>query len=108
MLYYLLLQYTSTSETIDGVISVLNVLKSAFEQNTRSFFISDLFIQPGQHKTVISEDLSTDMVELYRVRGIFATEEPIRKTVQKLVKLNPKLLSPCIVPLLIARCFQNI
>jgi hypothetical protein len=46
MLYYSLLQYTSTSEIIDGVISVLNVLKSAFEQNTRSLFISDLFIQP--------------------------------------------------------------
>ena len=74
----------------------------------RSLFISDLFIQPGQHKTVSSEDLSTDMVELYRVCGIFATEEPIRKTVQKLVKLNPKLLCPCMVPLLIARCFQYI
>ena len=57
----------------------------------RSLFISDLFIQSGQYKTVISEDLSKDMVELYRVGGIFATEEPIRKTVQKLVKLNPKL-----------------
>jgi hypothetical protein len=31
MLYYLLLQYTSTSETIGGITSLSNLLKSAFE-----------------------------------------------------------------------------
>ncbi len=65
-----------------------------FEENTRSLFTSDLFIQPGQHKPVISDDLSKEMVELYRAGGIFASEKPVRKTTQKLVKLNPKLIYP--------------
>ncbi len=65
-----------------------------FEENTRSLFTSDLFIQPGQHKPVISDDLSEGMVELYRAGGIFASEEPVRKTTHKLVKLDPKLICP--------------
>lgn len=65
-----------------------------FEENARSLFTSYLFIQPGQNKPVILEDLSKELVELYRVSGIFASEEPRRKTGQKLVKLNPKLMCP--------------
>jgi len=65
-----------------------------FEENTKSLFTSDLFIQPGQHKPVISDDLTKDMIELYRMVGIFASEEPVRNTVQKLVKLDPKLICP--------------
>jgi flavorubredoxin len=65
-----------------------------FEENTRSLFTSDLFIQPGQNKPVILEDLSKKLVELSRVRGIVANEEPRRKGGQKLVKLNPKLMCP--------------
>ena len=75
---------------------------------TRSLFISDLFIQPGQHKTVISADLSKDMVELYRVCGIFATQEPVRKTVQKLLELNPKLICPLDGSDFDSSCFQNL
>jgi len=29
-----------------------------FEENTKSLFTSDLFIQPGNNKPVISEDLN--------------------------------------------------
>src|SRR5919197_4325093 len=65
-----------------------------FEETTKSLFPSDLFIQPGQHKPVISDDLSKDMIQLYNIAGIFASEEPVRKTVQKLVKLGPKLICP--------------
>src|SRR5919205_2764263 len=53
-----------------------------FEETTKSLFPSDLFIQPGEHKPVISEDLSTEMIQLYNIVGIFASEEPVRKTVQ--------------------------
>ncbi len=65
-----------------------------FEESTRSLFTSDLFIQTGQYKPVISDDLSKDIVELYRATGIFASEESVRKTTLKLVKLNPKLICP--------------
>jgi flavorubredoxin len=65
-----------------------------FEVNTKSLFTSDLFIQPGQNKPVISEDLSKDMIQLYNFGGIFASEEPVKKTVHKLVKLEPKLICP--------------
>jgi flavorubredoxin len=65
-----------------------------FEENTRTLFPSDLFIQPGQHKPVTSEDLSNDMIQYYNIVGIFASEEPVKRTVQKLVKLGPKLICP--------------
>src|SRR5687767_429258 len=64
------------------------------EETTKSLFPSDLFIQPGQHKPVTSDDLSNDMIQLYNIGGIFASEEPVRKTVQKLVKMRPKLICP--------------
>ena len=65
-----------------------------FEETTKSLFTSDLFIQPGQHKPVTSDDLSKDMIQLYNIVGIFASEDPVRKTAQKLVKLDPKLICP--------------
>jgi flavorubredoxin len=65
-----------------------------FEENTKSLFPSDLFIQPGQNKPVTSDDLSKDMIQLYNISGIFGSEEPVKKTVQKLVKLGPKMVYP--------------
>jgi flavorubredoxin len=65
-----------------------------FEENTRTLFPSDLFIQPGQHKPVTSDDLSKDMIQYYNIVGIFASEEPVKRTVQKLIKLGPKLICP--------------
>jgi flavorubredoxin len=37
-----------------------------FEENTKSLFTSDLFIQLGNNKPVISEDISESMINLYR------------------------------------------
>ena len=48
-------------------------------------FPSDLFIQPGDNKPVISDDLSKEMINLYTGTGIFASEEPVRKTTKRLV-----------------------
>jgi flavorubredoxin len=46
-----------------------------FEETTKSLFTSDLLIQSGDnHKVVISEDLSENMINLYRAVGIFASE----------------------------------
>ena len=65
-----------------------------FEETTKSLFPSDLFIQPGENKPVISQDLSTGMLELYRAVGIFASEKPVRQTVQRLAKLGPEMVYP--------------
>ena len=65
-----------------------------FEETTRSLFPSDLFIQPGDNKPVITEDLSENMINLYRGAGIFASEEPVRQTTKRLVNLSPKMVYP--------------
>jgi flavorubredoxin len=66
-----------------------------FEETTKSLFTSDLFIQPGDnHKPVISDDLSESMIDLYRAVGIFASEQPVRRVTERLVKLNPSMVYP--------------
>jgi flavorubredoxin len=65
-----------------------------FEETTKSLFPSDLFIQPGNNKAVIDEDLSESMISLYRGAGIFATEEPVRQTTKRLVTLSPQMVFP--------------
>jgi flavorubredoxin len=65
-----------------------------FEETTKSLFPSDLFIQPGANKPVISDDLSQAMISLYRATGIFASEKPVRITTEQLVKLSPKIVFP--------------
>lgn len=64
------------------------------EETTKSLFTSDLFIQPGLNKPVLSEDLSDSMISLYRGAGIFASEKPVRITTKRLEKLTPKLIYP--------------
>jgi hypothetical protein len=34
------------------------------------------------------------MINLYRAVGIFASEQPIRRTTERLVKLNPRMVYP--------------
>jgi flavorubredoxin len=65
-----------------------------FEETTKSLFPSDLFIQPGDNKPVISDDLSKAMIELYRGAGIFASEEPVRRATTRLVNLSPNMVFP--------------
>ena len=65
-----------------------------FEENSKSLFTSDLFIQPGFNKPVISEDLSDSMIALYQAVGIFASEKPVRITSKRLEKLKPKMIYP--------------
>ena len=65
-----------------------------FEENTKSLFTSDLFIQPGNNKSVISDDLSESMINLYRGTGIFANEKPVRNTTKRLVELSPNMVYP--------------
>jgi flavorubredoxin len=65
-----------------------------FEENTKSLFTSDLFIQPGMNKPVMSDDLSEAMIALYRGGGIFASEIPVRHTTKRLVGLDPNMVFP--------------
>src|SRR3989337_2494721 len=65
-----------------------------FEETTKSLFPSDLFIQPGNNKPVIEEDLSDKMLALYRGAGIFASEEPVRQTSKRLESFSPKMIFP--------------
>jgi flavorubredoxin len=65
-----------------------------FEDTSKSLFTSDLFIQPGVNKPVVSNDLSEGMISLYRAVGIFANEEPVRRTTRRLVELHPEMVYP--------------
>ena len=65
-----------------------------FEENTKSLFTSDLFIQPGLNKPVISDDLSEAMIAIYRAGGIFASEIPVRHATKRLVGLDPNMVYP--------------
>jgi flavorubredoxin len=65
-----------------------------YEETTKSLFPSDLFIQPGNNKPVISEDLSESMIAFYRAIGIFASEEPVRRTTRRLIDLSPNMVYP--------------
>jgi flavorubredoxin len=65
-----------------------------FEETTKSLFTSDLFIQPGLNKPVLSDDLSEKMISLYKDTGIFASEIPVRETTNRLMNLNPKMVFP--------------
>jgi flavorubredoxin len=61
-----------------------------FEESTASLFPSDLFIQPGDQPPVVNEDLGELMCGFYREIGIFAHEEPVRRCVDRLERLDPK------------------
>jgi flavorubredoxin len=65
-----------------------------FEETTKSLFPSDLFIQPGNNKAVMDDDLSESMIGLYRGAGIFANEKPVRDTTVRLKNLSPKMVFP--------------
>jgi flavorubredoxin len=65
-----------------------------FEDTTKSLFSSDLFIQPGENKPVLSDDLSQAMLDAYRSVGIFASEEPVRRTTKRLIDRSPKMVFP--------------
>lgn len=65
-----------------------------FEETTGSLFPSDLFLQPGNNRPVTSEDLSQGMLGVYRGTGIFGSEEPVRQTTKRLLKLAPRMVYP--------------
>lgn len=65
-----------------------------FEITSKSLFTSDLFIQPGVNEPVVSNDLSDQMISLYRAVGIFANEDLVRRTTKRLAELKPEMIYP--------------
>ena len=61
-----------------------------FEETTESLFPSDLYIQPGDQPPVVNEDLAAEMCGFYREIGIFAHEEPVRQTMDRMERLDPE------------------
>jgi flavorubredoxin len=59
------------------------------EEQTGSLFPSDLFLQPGEQPPVTSENLAQEMLEAYRMYGIFAHEDPVRAAVHRAMELRP-------------------
>jgi flavorubredoxin len=60
-----------------------------FEETTGSLFPSDLYLQPGDQPPVVDENLSEEMIEVYRAVGIFAHENPVRTVVDRIEELAP-------------------
>jgi flavorubredoxin len=65
-----------------------------YEETTKSLFPADLFIQPGDQPAIVQEDLTEEMCQLYREIGIFAAEEPVRKVVDRIDRLDPQWIHP--------------
>jgi flavorubredoxin len=59
------------------------------EETTNSVFPSDLYLQPGEQPPVTSDDLSHEMLQAYRMFGIFAHEDPVRAVVRQIDQLGP-------------------
>jgi flavorubredoxin len=60
------------------------------EEKTNSLFPSDLFLQPGEQPPVTTENLAHDMLQAYRLYGIFAHEDPVRAVVRRVADRQPE------------------
>jgi flavorubredoxin len=59
------------------------------EESTNSLFPSDLYLQPGEQPPVVRENLSAEMLEVYRNIGIFAHENPVRAVADRIEQIAP-------------------
>jgi flavorubredoxin len=60
------------------------------EESTRSVFPADLYLQPGDQPPVVADNLSAEMLQVYRAVGIFAHEDPVRAVVSRIEALEPE------------------
>jgi len=72
----------------------IDVTISEITDGIYRIFTSDLFIQPGKNRPVMSEELSESMINLYRGAGIFASRKPVRNTTKLLVDLSVNMVYP--------------
>jgi flavorubredoxin len=59
------------------------------EETTNSLFPSDLYLQPGDQPATTTDNLSAEMLEVYRGGGIFAHEKPVRAVADRIEQLAP-------------------
>jgi flavorubredoxin len=59
------------------------------EESTNSLFPSDLYLQPGDQPPTSGENMTAEMLEVYRAVGIFAAEEPVRAVASRIERLAP-------------------
>jgi flavorubredoxin len=59
------------------------------EEKTNSVFPSDLYLQPGEQPEITSENLADEMLEAYRMYGIFAHEDPVRAVASRIEQVRP-------------------
>jgi flavorubredoxin len=64
------------------------------EEETKSLFPADLFMQPGEQPAVSDEDLGDEMCGMYRDIGIFAHEDPVLQVVDRVEEYGPRLVHP--------------
>jgi len=64
------------------------------DETTSSLVPADLFIQPGDQPPIVTEDLTPQMLTLYRKIGIFAHEEPVRRVASRVQKIDPAWIHP--------------
>lgn len=60
-----------------------------YEETTGSVFPADLYIQTGEQPALVDQDLAEEMCDYYRLIGIFAHEDPVRRVVDRLEALDP-------------------
>jgi len=65
----------------------------AVEETQGTFFSSDLFIQPGHGKALTDEDLSEQMVDLYKRIGLMPSMAHIRAALEKMKDLEIKTIA---------------
>jgi flavorubredoxin len=61
-----------------------------YEETTNSVFPADLYIQPGDQPSTVTENLGELGCDYYRAIGIFAHEQPVRDVVDRLEGLDPE------------------
>ncbi|MGA9865438.1 MAG: hypothetical protein WBQ75_03245 [Acetobacteraceae bacterium] len=64
------------------------------EETTRSLFPADLFLQPGEQPVVVREDLGREMCAVYRATGIFASEGPVLRAVDRIERMALRWVHP--------------
>jgi flavorubredoxin len=65
----------------------------AYEDTTRTVFSSDVFIQPGAGPATTDQDLTEQMLEVYRMIGIFPSRTHLNAALDKIEALKPKVLA---------------
>ena len=59
------------------------------EESTNSLFPSDLYLQPGDQPPTSNENMTAEMLDVYREVGIFAAEKPVRDVADRIAQLAP-------------------